>query len=95
MPDPTPYSSSPIFTQDTLPEALRSKHCTKKGVWGVVRVTRGEVLLSFDDGTADQALSPGKPGVLLPDQLHWVTPSKEFAMQIDFYREPPRLDDLS
>ncbi len=94
MADPTPYSSSPVFTEETLPDALKRKHCTKRGVWGVVRVTKGEVMLQFEDGTEEQLLSPGRFGLLLPDQLHWVSPMGKCIMQIDFYREPPRLENI-
>ncbi len=95
MSDAVPYSSSPVFTEETLPEALKTKHCTKRGVWGVIRVTRGKVALHFEDSRDEQLLSPGVFGLLPPDKLHWVAPAGKFTMQIDFYRERPPMADLN
>jgi hypothetical protein len=30
-----PYRSTPVFDQDKLPKALRVRHDTKAGVWGI------------------------------------------------------------
>lgn len=86
-----PYRSSPVFDEDTLPAALRKEHRTKPGVWGVVRMIEGEMALRFGDDTEDQTLAPGRPGLLLPDQPHWVTPLGKMRMQVDFYDRPPDL----
>lgn len=40
-----PYASSPIFDEQTLPDALRNDHRTKTGTWGLLRVLEGEVRL--------------------------------------------------
>lgn len=83
-----PYRSTPVFDAETLPVALRKEHRTKPGVWGLVRVLEGELMLSFPDGT-EQLLSSAAPGLLLPDQPHWVTPLGEMRMQVEFYNERP------
>src|SRR4051812_31020618 len=36
-----PYRSTPVFDDQTLPQALRQAHTTKAGVWGVIRVLEG------------------------------------------------------
>jgi len=84
-----PYSSSPIFDQDTLPTALRVRHDTKAGVWGLIRVIEGELRLTCLDPPSDVILTPARPGVVLPRQPHFVTPLGAMKMQVDFYREPP------
>lgn len=43
MADIRPYRSTPVFDQDTLPAALRARHDTKAGVWGLIRVIEGEL----------------------------------------------------
>lgn len=88
---PTPYRSTPIFDETTLPAALRREHRTKPGVWGVVRVLDGEVKLSFVDPVEDRIVTRDAPGLLLPDQPHFATPIGPMRMQIDFYDQPPHL----
>ena len=46
MTGPAPYSSSPVFDQDTLPAALRARHDTKAGVGGLIRGLEGELNLT-------------------------------------------------
>ena len=86
-----PYRSTPIFDERTLPAALRREHRTKPGVWGVVRVLEGEVKLSFVDPPEVLIVSPGSPGLLLPDQPHFVEPVGTMRMQVEFYDRPPQL----
>ena len=61
---PTPYRSTPVFDQDTLPAALQREHRTKPGVWGVVRVLEGSLTLTYVDPPSEEIVSPGKPGPL-------------------------------
>ena len=85
---PRPYRTTPVFDQDTLPAGLRREHRTKPGVWGVVRVLDGALRLSFADGREEE-LAPGRPGLLRPDEPHWVAPLGAMRMQVEFYdREP-------
>ncbi len=88
---PEPYRSTPIFDETTLPAALRREHRTKPGVWGVVRVLEGEVKLSCVDPPEVLIVSPGSPGLLLPDQPHFVEPVGTMRMQVEFYDRPPQL----
>lgn len=87
-----PYRSTPVFNADTLPAALRREHRTKQGVWGVIQVLEGSVELSFADGSPAQILGPEAPGIVAPNQPHWVTPQGAFRMRIDFYDAAPDLD---
>jgi tellurite resistance-related uncharacterized protein len=88
---PEPYRSTPVFDEATLPAALRREHRTKPGVWGVVRVLEGELRLSFVDPPEMLIVSPGSPGLLLPDQPHFVEPIGTMRMQVEFYDRPPEL----
>ena len=40
-----PYQSTPQFTEESLPDALRNAHNTKEGVWGLLVVEEGTCLL--------------------------------------------------
>jgi tellurite resistance-related uncharacterized protein len=80
-----------VFDEATLPAALRSERRTKAGVWGVIRVLEGSLKLRFPDPHLDQILTPNSPGLILPEQLHFVEPAGAMRMQVDFYNEPPTL----
>jgi tellurite resistance-related uncharacterized protein len=88
---PSPYRSTPIFDEVTLPAALRREHRTKPGVWGAVRVLEGELRLSFIDPPGTVILSPGKPGLLLPDQPHFVETIGPVRMLVEFYDQLPEI----
>ena len=88
---PQPYRSTPIFDAQTLPGALRRDHRTKLGVWGVVRVLEGRLRLVYVETPGEAVVEPGRPGLLLPDQPHFVEPIGDMRMQVDFYDQPPAL----
>jgi tellurite resistance-related uncharacterized protein len=84
---PTPYRSTPVFDETTLPAGLRGEHRTKAGTWGVIRVIEGSLkLVVADDETI---LTPERPGLVLPEQTHRVEPLGPMRMQVDFYDELP------
>ncbi len=86
----TPYRSTPVFDETTLPAALRREHRTKAGVWGVIRVVEGRLMLTLADGN-EKVLTPERPGLVLPEQAHRVEPLGKMRMQVDFYDRPPAL----
>jgi len=88
---PTPYRSTAVFDQDTLPAALRNRHSTKASVWGVIRVLEGELELTFLEPPSHMILTPHQPGLVLPEQPHFVTPLGRMRMQVDFYDQAPEL----
>ena len=89
MADVQPYRSTPIFDQDTLPAALRTRHGTKAGVWGVIRVLEGRLQLTCLNPLSESVLTSDNPGVVMPQQPHFVTPLGAMRMQIDFYDQAP------
>ena len=88
---PRPYRSTPVFNETTLPAALRQDHRTRAGVWGVIRVLEGELRLTFSDTGEVHTLSPGKPGLVRPQETHFVEPLGAMRMQVDFLDTPPDL----
>ena len=90
----TPYRSTPVFDEATLPDALRREHRTKAGVWGVIRVIEGRLRLTLVDGGEEHVLTPDRPGLVLPEQPHHVEPIGRMRMQVDFYDQPPPSDRL-
>jgi len=86
-----PYRATPVFDETTLPAALRRDHSTKPGVWGVIRVLEGEVVYTVIDPPAEHRLTPARPGLIHPAQLHFVTPAGPMRMQVEFYDRRPDL----
>jgi len=84
-----PYRSTPVFDETSLPAALRARHNTKAGVWGMVRVLEGQVKLTYLEPPSEILLDPDTPGQLLPGQPHFVEPLGAMKMRVDFYDEAP------
>jgi tellurite resistance-related uncharacterized protein len=87
-----PYRVTPVFDETTLPAALRGEHNTKAGVWGLIRVLNGEVLYTILDPWSESVLTPGAPGLVLPQQKHFVAPRGPMRMQVEFYHARPDED---
>lgn len=84
-----PYRSTPVFDEATLPGALRSRHATKAGAWGMVRVLEGQLRLTYLDPPGEIVLDAGTPGPLPPGRPHFVEPLGPMRMQVHFYDRPP------
>ena len=85
-----PYRTTPVFDAQSLPDALRREHRTKAGAWGIVRVLEGKLLLHFP-GRPTQELNADSPGLIAPQETHWVEPVGPMRMQVEFYSEEPEL----
>ncbi len=86
-----PYRKTPVFDEETLPAALRREHRTKPGVWGVIRVLEGRLRLYYAEGDAVSLLAADAPGLVAPEQPHWVEPFVRMRMQVEFYDAEPKL----
>lgn len=87
-----PYKSTPVFDADTLPAELQRAHSTKAGVWGVIRVLEGMLCYHIEDGSVPPAvLTPTRPGLVRPQELHRVETVGAMRMQVDFYDHQPAL----
>jgi tellurite resistance-related uncharacterized protein len=86
-----PYKTTPVFDQDSLPEAIRNEHRTKEGVWGLLRVLAGEVQLVFTDPprTVTVTVTPDNPAPIPPQETHHVEVGGPMQMQVEFYRDHP------
>jgi len=87
----TPYRSTPIFDETTLPAALRTQHETKPGVWAVIRVLEGALRCTILEPRSERVLTPDNPGLVGPQQKHFVTPVGAVQCQVEFYDAPPAL----
>lgn len=91
----TPYASSPVFDEQSLPDKLRNDHRTKDGTWGLLRVLDGEVRLIFTDPPREVLVTPDTPAPIAPLATHYVVPLGKMTMQVEFYRSEPMLDEAA
>ena len=87
----TPYKSTPVFDEVTIPAGLRREHRTKTGTWGVIRVHDGQLRYQVFEPNSEVILEPGRPGLILPEQPHLVEPLGPVRMQVEFYDHLPKL----
>ena len=83
----SPYKSTPVFNEASLPAALRRDHSTKAGVWGVIRVLEGELL--YERAGETRTLDPATPALILPEEKHRVEPLGPMRMHVDFHHARP------
>lgn len=86
---PSPYKSTPVFDENTLPAGLRKEHRTKPGVWGIIRVLEGRVRYHVLAPASVSTLDRECPGLVLPDQPHFVEPLGPVRMLVEFYDRLP------
>jgi tellurite resistance-related uncharacterized protein len=81
------YRRTPEFSELTIPAALRSRHSTKRGVWGRICVARGQLRYRILEPTLEEhILSPQQPGVVEPQVVHEVEPIGEVRFYVEFLR---------
>lgn len=86
---PTPYKTTAIWTEETLPAPIRAAHTTKAGTWGLLRVLEGRVRLVWEDGSGSVEVTPEHPCPIPPEVPHHVELDGPARMQVEFYREQP------
>ena len=84
-----PYKVTPVFDEFSLPAGLRHEHRTKPGVWGIIRVLEGQV--RFVTKTDVSVLTVERPGLVQPEEPHWVEPLGRIRMQVEFFDQAPEL----
>lgn len=84
-----PYRRTPVFDQDTLPAGLGREHRTKPGVWALIHVVEGRLLYRILAPREERVLSPGVPGVVVPEQPHEVEPLGAVRFFVEFHAARP------
>lgn len=79
------YSTSPVFTEETVPKGLLKDHNTKSGVWGLICVSEGELEYIIEDKET-HILSPENKGVVEPEVKHHIKPLGAVTVYIEFYK---------
>lgn len=88
-----PYKITAVWTEDTIPAAVRNRHNTKAGTWGLLRVLEGEARLVFEEPARTVLATPRSPAVIPPEKWHHVEVAGPVRLQVEFYREHPLGED--
>ncbi|MDO9487498.1 MAG: DUF1971 domain-containing protein [Sphingomonadaceae bacterium] len=88
--DLEPYRRTDLFTEASVPAALRRDHSTKAGSWGLIRVASGRLRYRITDPrrvASETLLTPdGPPGIVEPTMLHYVEPDGPVTFHVEFLR---------
>jgi tellurite resistance-related uncharacterized protein len=79
------YRRTPVFDNGSVPAALKQRHRTKAGVWALIKVLEGRLRFRIPDTGDEQWLTPGRPGVVFPEQVHSVEPDGAVRFFVEFY----------
>jgi len=89
----TPYKTTKIFDETTVPTALLESHRLKSGAWALIRVLRGGVRLVT--GQTVTSLSPDCIGRVLAEVEHHLELHGPVQFQIEFFdRDPLHTDSI-
>ena len=83
-----PGGASPIFTQDTLPDALQAEHTLAPGHWGVLNVLEGSLRFVNLETGDERLISAPDRVTIRPGLPHRVALAGPLRCRIDFFREP-------
>jgi tellurite methyltransferase len=87
------YRKSAEFNERTLPQSLRKDHSTKPGVWAKIQVIAGKLNYRVDVLGAHFELSPGSPGIVIPEISHHAEPIGSVRFFVEFYKRRESQDD--
>ena len=78
------------FTKDTIPKGLLKEHNTKRGTWGVINVSKGQLQYQINEPTLSiHIIDATTKGIIEPQIRHQVTPlSDDLQFIVEFYRYP-------
>ena len=81
------YRTTPIYSEQTLPQGLTRDHQTKPNVWGRIIVLSGQ--LSYEICDPEErcwVLRPGVPGTIAPQTRHRVRVSSPVQFRVEFLK---------
>eukprot|EP00970_Alexandrium_tamarense_P020516 scaffold15332_cov241-Alexandrium_tamarense.AAC.1 len=78
------------FTATTIPSGLLKEHTTKKGTWGIIRVSKGQLQYSIvEPQQSTHTLDSTSLGVIEPTKLHSIKAlSDDVEFVVEFWRRP-------
>ena len=87
--DLIPAGTSPVFTHDTLPDALQAEHTLAPGHWAVLNILDGSLRFTNLQTGEARLISAPNHVTIHPGLPHKVAIDGPLRCRLDFYREPP------
>lgn len=81
-----PYSRTPEYDQDSVPDMWLGTHSIKQGVWAKIVVLEGKLLYIIREPREEICLDADKFGVVEPRVGHLVKPLGKVRFFLEFYR---------
>jgi len=83
------YKRTKIFDQESIPAGLQRAHTTKRGVWGRIHCRSGRLTYVVEPPLqARFELGPDRPGIVVPEVRHWVSPEGTVSFFVAFFKKP-------
>src|SRR4030095_587404 len=79
------YKRTPVFTESSIPDALRRDHATRRGVWAAIRVLEGGGLTTAAVRPPPPERTPARPGIVPSEPRHRVEPLGPVRFQVEFW----------
>ena len=83
-----PSGATPVFNEDTIPEALQQEHKLAEGTWGVLEVIGGRIRFVDLESLQEKIISAPDRVTIHPVAPHRVVIEGPVEFRIDFFREP-------
>ena len=74
-----------MFSKDSAPEQLQKDHKTASGIWGLITIVSGSLEYVIV-GDSTYTLSPEIPGVIEPEQVHYLRLEEPVEFYLTFYK---------
>lgn len=89
------YKRTPVFTEATLPAALRRDHKTKPGTWALIHIFTGRLryTVRYPEERCIE-LQPGMAGIVAPEMEHCVEPVGSVRFCVAFYSSAAPVDTV-
>lgn len=84
------YKRTFVFTEESVPAALKKDHSTKTGVWAKINVEEGRLRYRVPLLGEEMDLSQNKIGIVVPEVLHSVEPLGKVRFFVEFYKAPDK-----
>lgn len=80
------YKQTPVFDVESVPQGLLRDHSTKKGVWGVLHLLKGNLTYRVPERKQSEHLSAGDKMLIESAVVHRVEISADAQFFVEFWR---------
>ncbi len=87
--DAEAHGTTPVFTNETVPDRILNHHDLQAGTWGLLTVESGTVSFFLKGDDAPLAvIASGETFVILPEEIHYVRLAEATKFSVTFYKRP-------